>query len=46
VAADPGLPLHRGRNHGGRPAAFVCRGRTCSAPVGDPGALEALLREG
>jgi uncharacterized protein YyaL (SSP411 family) len=46
VAADPGLPLHRSRDHGGRPAAFVCRGRTCSAPVGDPGALEALLREG
>ena len=45
VAAAPDLPLHRGRSHGGRPAAFVCRGQTCSAPVTQPDALERLLRE-
>jgi uncharacterized protein YyaL (SSP411 family) len=26
------------------PAAFVCRGGTCSLPVGDPAALAAALR--
>jgi uncharacterized protein YyaL (SSP411 family) len=45
VAADPDLPLHRGRDHGGRPAAYICRNRTCSAPVTEPGALETRLRE-
>jgi uncharacterized protein YyaL (SSP411 family) len=30
----------------GAAVAYVCRGRTCSAPVSDPGELETLLREG
>jgi uncharacterized protein YyaL (SSP411 family) len=43
VAADPDLPLHRGRN--GRAAeAYVCRSRSCAAPVDRPEALAALLR--
>jgi uncharacterized protein YyaL (SSP411 family) len=42
-AADPALPLHQGRQ--GSPAAHVCRGRRCSAPVATPGALEPLLQE-
>ena len=42
VAADPALPLHRGRDLG-HPAAFVCRGRTCAAPTADPAGLEGLL---
>jgi len=29
----------------GRPTAFLCRGTSCSLPVGDPEALAALLRE-
>ena len=29
---------------GGRAAAYVCRGRTCSPPATDPEALERLLR--
>jgi uncharacterized protein YyaL (SSP411 family) len=28
----------------GRPAAYLCRGTTCSLPVREPGALEALAR--
>ncbi|OEV02549.1 hypothetical protein AN218_33165, partial [Streptomyces nanshensis] len=28
----------------GAPAAYVCRGFTCDAPVGDPEALERSLR--
>jgi hypothetical protein len=44
VAADPDLPLHRRRDNGGRPAAFVCRGQVCAPPVTDPAALESLLR--
>jgi hypothetical protein len=42
AAADPDLPLHRHRNLG-HPAAFVCRGLSCAAPVTDPAALESLL---
>jgi len=42
VAADPSLPLHRGRDRG--PAGFVCRGQACAAPVATPAELEALLR--
>ncbi len=44
--AAPGsdLPLHQGRGLvEGAPAAFVCRGRTCSAPVTTPEALASLL---
>jgi hypothetical protein len=43
VAAAPDLPLHRDRDHAGRPAAFVCRGPVCAAPVATPGDLERLL---
>jgi hypothetical protein len=43
TAADPALPLHRGR-HSGVPAAFVCRNRACSAPVATPEELERLLK--
>ncbi|MBI2893516.1 MAG: thioredoxin domain-containing protein [Deltaproteobacteria bacterium] len=39
-AADP---LGR-RRIDGKPTAFVCHGRACSAPVTDPAALEELLR--
>jgi len=42
VAADPGLPLHQGRDLD-HPAAFVCRGRTCAPPTADPAALERLV---
>ena len=44
VSTDPALPLHQGRRapEGGA-AATVCRGRACSAPVSDPGALGRLL---
>jgi len=45
VSADPGLPLHRDRASLGRPAAFVCRDRVCSAPVADPAELEHRLLE-
>jgi uncharacterized protein YyaL (SSP411 family) len=46
VAADPTLPLHRHRDRPGPPAAFVCRGQACAAPVEDPAALERLLAGG
>ncbi len=39
-----GLPLHRDRGlMDGAPCAFVCRNRTCGAPVNNPGALASLL---
>ncbi|HXC16675.1 MAG TPA: thioredoxin domain-containing protein [Holophagaceae bacterium] len=44
--AEPGLdlPLHRDRGLlGGSPGVFVCRNRTCSAPVATPEALARLL---
>ncbi|HTL97808.1 MAG TPA: thioredoxin domain-containing protein [Holophagaceae bacterium] len=38
------LPLHRSRGLlKGEPCAFVCRNRTCSAPVSTPDALASLL---
>jgi len=44
VSTDPALPLHQGRRApAGGAVATVCRGRTCSAPVSDPGALGHLL---
>ena len=53
VLADPGasltntvfpLPLTEGRAPvDGRPAAYVCRNRTCGLPVTDPGKLSAQL---
>jgi len=45
VSADQLLPLHEGRGLAtGRPLAFVCRGRTCAAPVGTASALAGLLQ--
>ncbi len=44
--AEPGssLPLHQDRGLlAGAPCAFVCRNRTCSAPVVTPNALASLL---
>ena len=44
--AEPGsdLPLHRDRGLlNGEPCAFVCRGRTCAAPVATPVELASLL---
>jgi uncharacterized protein YyaL (SSP411 family) len=41
LAAAPLLARDKPSN--GAPCAFVCRGRTCSAPVTDPAALGALL---
>jgi uncharacterized protein YyaL (SSP411 family) len=48
---DPGDPssvevcpvLAEGKAPGDAPVAYVCRGRTCSAPVATPEALRALL---
>jgi uncharacterized protein YyaL (SSP411 family) len=40
----PGVPLLAGRPLvGGRPAAYVCRGFVCSAPVTDVSALSAAM---
>jgi len=44
VAADPALPLHRGRSGRPDPAAYVCRDQACAEPVTEPGALAALLQ--
>jgi hypothetical protein len=41
----PGVPLLADRPLvGGAPAAYVCRGFVCSAPVTDVSALSAALR--
>ncbi len=45
AAADPDLPLHQGRDAKGRPAAYVCRGTVCSAPIQAPARLEQVLGE-
>ncbi|MFN7956940.1 MAG: thioredoxin domain-containing protein [Holophagaceae bacterium] len=46
VSGDQLLPLHEGRGQNpGRPLAFVCRGRTCAAPVGSSRELGDLLQE-
>jgi uncharacterized protein YyaL (SSP411 family) len=37
--------LAEGKPAGAQPAAYVCRGRTCSLPVTTPEELAALLRE-
>ena len=37
--------LAEGKPAKSEPVAYVCRGRTCSAPVSDPGELRSLLRE-
>ncbi|MCU1604711.1 MAG: hypothetical protein JWP46_1176, partial [Modestobacter sp.] len=40
----PGVPLLAGRPpRDGAPAAYVCRGFVCSAPVGDLSALSAAM---
>jgi uncharacterized protein YyaL (SSP411 family) len=44
ASAEESLPLHRGRRVStSAAAACVCRGRSCSAPVSTPAALERLL---
>ncbi|MDP1832430.1 MAG: thioredoxin domain-containing protein [Geothrix sp.] len=46
VSGDQLLPLHEGRGPaGGRALAFVCRGRTCAAPVATANELAGLLQD-
>jgi uncharacterized protein len=51
--ADPADPraleacaaLAEGKPPRAAPVAYVCRGRTCSPPIEDPGELATALRE-
>jgi uncharacterized protein YyaL (SSP411 family) len=43
TALPAGHPAHGKGMVGGRPAAYVCRGATCSLPVTDADALRAAL---
>lgn len=54
LLVDPSVPntssfaphLAQGKEAGALPVAYVCRGRTCSAPVSEPAALGELLASG
>ncbi|RCG20509.1 thioredoxin domain-containing protein [Streptomyces diacarni] len=46
ASGEASVPLLEGRGLvDGRPAAYVCRGFVCAAPVTDPDALETALNE-
>jgi uncharacterized protein YyaL (SSP411 family) len=38
-------PLHGKQPIGGKPAAYVCEGQTCSLPITDPALLETRLKK-
>ena len=46
ASLPPGHPAAGKSPLDGRPAAYVCRGGTCSAPLSDASALRAMLRSG
>jgi uncharacterized protein YyaL (SSP411 family) len=45
VDADAVPPELRAMLTGAAPRAYVCAGQSCAAPVAEPDALRALLRE-